>query len=328
MTNLFADRFRNNSRIQTSSSDLPEFPGMFVMASGQSGSFGIGSDVQTANTLTNLQFITHFTMNRLTFKPNQNETFNTNYVIAGEKMPYVLDYKGHSYIGDSRRDLNHQLGLDDGMLKQQQIFVGYAVNANGQKMPTAQAIWYVSRGNNAYRLNEKLKDFGSLTARTLINVINNHEEYKNKAGGTNFVLDFEITEFPEEKTENFLQWSAQISQKIEQYRLDMITASQNIVNAAKEAQKHELEAKQQASSMQQPQGNVWGPQGQTMQQPQYTAPSQPSQSTQQQAPANPFGSQQQASTNPLMAGQPSNQAPANPFGGGDEIVIDDDDLPF
>jgi hypothetical protein len=30
----------------------------------------------------------------------------------------------------------------------------------------------------------------------------------------------------------------------------------------------------------------------------------------------------------LMSGQPSNQTPANPFGGGDEIVIDDDDLPF
>lgn len=322
MTTSFADRFRNNARIQTSSSDLPEFPGMFVMASGQSGSLGIGSDVKTVNSITNIEFITHFTMNRLAFKPNKDETFNTNYVIAGEKTPYVLDYKGHSYIADSRKDLIYQLGLDEDMLKQQQIFVGYAVNANRQKVPTAQAIWYVSRGNNAYRLNEKLKDFGSLTARTLINVINNREEYKNKAGGTNFVLDFEITEFPEEKTENFLTWSDQISQKIEQYRLEMITASQNIVNAAKEAQQHELEAKQQ------PQGNVWGQQGQPTQQPQYTAPSQPSRSAQQQAPANPFGSQQQAPTNLLMSGQPSNQAPANPFGGGDEIVIDDDDLPF
>lgn len=304
MTNSFADRFRNNSRIQTSSSDLPEFPGMFVMANGTSGELGMGSDTQSANSVKNIRFITHFTMSRLVFQPNRDERYSTNYVVAGEKIPYVLDYKGHSYIGDSLKDIRNQLGLDDHMIKYQQIFIGYAVNVNDMAVKNAQAIWYVSRGNNAYQLNNKLNEFGALTARTMINLINNKSVYKNNSGGTNYVLDIDITEFDGSKAESFLTWAGYLTEKIEQYRLDMIEASKNVVQSARAAEQKQV-------AMSQP-GNIWTPQEQLTQAeptPLVNAPV-------TEAPTNHFN------------GQSNNQASTNPFGSGDEIVIDDDDLPF
>lgn len=323
MTNSFADRFRNNSRIQTSSSDLPEFPGMFVMANGNSGALGVGSDTKTANSIKNIEFITHFTMSRLVFQPKKEERYSTNYVVSGEKMPYVLDYKGHSYIGDSLKDIRNQLGLDDRMIKYQQIFIGYAVNVNDTAVKNAQAIWYVSRGNNAYQLNNKLNEFGSLTARTLIKLTNNQTVYKNTSGGTNYVLDVDITEFDESKVEGFLTWAGSLTEKLEQYRLDMIEASENVVQAAKEAE-------QKQATMTQP-GNVWMPQDQPAQQPMpsQSAPANPFDGPQNvaptnNAPANPFGGQTQVTPNT----QSTNLAPVSPFDMGDEIVIEDDALPF
>lgn len=319
MTNSFADRFRNNARIQTSSSDLPEFPGMFVMANGTSGALGVGKDTKTANSIKNIEFITHFTMSRLVFQPNRDERYSTNYVVSGENIPYVLDYKGHSYIGDSLKDIRNQLGLEDHMIKYQQIFVGYAVNVNDRPAKSAQAIWYVSRGNNAYQLNNKLNEFGSLTARTLIKLSNNQTIYKNNSGGTNYVLDVDISEIAETKVDDFLKWTGNLTDKLEQYRLDMVEASKNVVQTAKEAEQKQV-------AMTQP-GNIWMPQEQHAPQ---SVPSQPAQET-QSAPANPFGGQQvpeQAPANPFPSGQSNNQAPADPFGSGDEIVIEDDDLPF
>lgn len=314
MTNPFAERLRNNDRIETTSSELPSFPGMFTAFNGNSGAFSMmapGSDIKDAQDVKSMQFITHFTMTRLKFSPTQNEKYLSNYVIGGENIPYLMTYNGVNYIANTGKEMAAQLGLrDTSLIKQEQVYVGYIVNLDGAAQPQARAVWYVSRGVNAYLLNDALKDNGGLQARTLIKMSSNGATRKNNSGGTNMVLDFDVSQLSEEKVDSFIKWSDNAAQIIEQYRLDMIEASNRLVDAARNMP-NDPEAAFLANATQ------------------YSAPA---------APVTPQGMPQQAPTS-----FPANNAPmqqnapvqgVNPFTGqpigapSQEVVIDEDDLPF
>lgn len=238
MTSTFAERLRNNDRIQTTTSELPPFPGQFTAFNGNSGKFSImqpGSNLSDASDINSLQFITHFVMTRLKYTPDATTKTLSNYVIAGEDTPYVMTVDGITHVADSGKQMAVKLGADANKLKQEQVFVGYIVNLDGEANGIAEPVWYVSRGVNAYLLNEAMNNYGQLSARTLIKVTAKGTTRTNDSGGTNMVLDFEISDIPEEKIDGFIKWSESAAQTIEQYRLDMISASERIVEAAKSA---------------------------------------------------------------------------------------------
>ncbi|WP_270621858.1 hypothetical protein [Weissella viridescens] len=227
----YAERFNNNDSIETSTSSLPAFPGRMVMYNNNTGTLALvvqGQDVATAQEVHSIKLAVDFTMTRLKYRQGQDMSENSNYVVTGEKNPFKLTVMNKTYVAKSKREMLEQMQLNSGeTLSQEVIYVGYIVAIDGQPCPVAEPVWYVSRGINAWRLNDELQAIGGLTMQTMINLIANKEQYKNSNGGTNLVLSFETNNLDDSKKSGFVNWVTKdgSTQKVADYKEAMIKAT-------------------------------------------------------------------------------------------------------
>lgn len=224
----YTERFNNNDAIETSISRLPTFPGRTIMYNSNTGILSLvvqGQDVDTAQEVHSIKLAIDFTMTRLKYRQGQELSENSTYVVTGENNPFKLTVLNKTYTAKSKREMVEQMQLGPGeTLNQEVIYVGYIVSIDGQACPVAEPVWYVSRGVNAWRLNDELNAIGGLTMQTMINLIANKEQYKNNNGGTNLVLSFETNNLTESQKEGFVNWVTKdgSTQKVADYKEAMI----------------------------------------------------------------------------------------------------------
>lgn len=227
----YKERFNNNDAIETSASSLPAFPGRMIMYNNNTGTLGLvlqGQDVGSAQEVHSIKLAVDFTMTRLKYRQGQEVSENSSYVVTGEKNPFRLNVLNKTYVAKTKREMLEQMQLNSGeTLSQEVIYVGYIVAIDGKPCSVAEPVWYVSRGINAYRLNDELQAIGGLTMQTMINLIANKEKYKNNNGGTNLVLSFETNNLDESKKDGFVEWVTKdgSTQKVAEYKEAMIKAT-------------------------------------------------------------------------------------------------------
>lgn len=227
----YAERFNNNETVETMASSLPAFPGRMVMYNNNTGVLSLivpGQDLKTAQEVHSIKFATDFTMTRLKYRQGQDMSENSNYVIAGENNPFKLTVMNKTYVAKNKKEMVQQMQLSSGeSISQEVIYVGYIVSIDGQASPVAEPVWYVSRGINAWRLNDELQAIGGLTMQTMIQMSANKESYKNNNGGTNLVLTFEVNNLNDDKKDGFINWAIKdgSTQTVANYKEAMIAAT-------------------------------------------------------------------------------------------------------
>jgi len=234
----FAERMRKNERISTNNSVLPPFPGMFLAFNASEGKFSImepGADFSEANDIKSITILPHFMMNRVKWTRGTDEKALSNYVVTDteERQPYVITIDGETYTAETMMELKQQIVLGQNeQLKQEEIYVGYATALDDVPQKKPLVVWYVSRGVNAYVLNDAID--GDLTGRSIIKLENKGTTRKNNSGSINKVLDFKVDEIAEDKVEGMLKWVSQDSSDkiVEAYRDDMINAAMTTANPA------------------------------------------------------------------------------------------------
>ena len=232
----YAERLKNNEAIQTSTASGPQFPGAMLSANGQTGEFsyiGVGKDFKDAIEINSVAMIVDFAMTRIKYRQGSDVTVTSNYVVAGEKTPYAITLSGVTYVGNTKKELTGKIQLQPNeSLSQETIYIGYPATINGEAQKTAEPIWYVSRGVNAWRLNDTLNEAGGLTAATLLTITNNKEKFKNQNNGTNFVLTFAAQQIDESRIDAMGSWidASGAADTVENYKAEMIAESNRIAN--------------------------------------------------------------------------------------------------
>lgn len=236
----FAERMNNNQVINTNSSSLPEFKGLMSAFNGQTGQFSLfvpGHFDQSEDTKS-IAFVTDFVMKRLKHRIGSGQnatTSSSNYIVGDAKTPYKITIEGQTYTGATKKAIADQIGrLQNGeSLSQETIYVGYLSNKNGQALPEATPIWFVSRGTQMYNLNNALDANGGLSARTVITAQANGNSVVNGQGGTTQLLDFKISQLDDQRVGAFIQWAEANGTPdwVEKYRNDMFEASELEANA-------------------------------------------------------------------------------------------------
>lgn len=227
----YTDRFNNNEPIETMTSSLPAFPGRMVMYNNNTGVLSLivpGQSVDTAQEIHSLKFATDFTMTRLKYRQGQELSENSNYVVDGENTSFKLTVSNKTYTAKSKKEMVQQMQLAAGeSISQETIYVGYIVSIDGTASQVAEPVWYVSRGINAWRLNDELKAIDGLKMQTMIQLIANKETYKNNNGGTNLVLTFDVNNLAQDKAQGFLAWVTQdgSTRVVADYKNAMIDAT-------------------------------------------------------------------------------------------------------
>lgn len=236
----FAERMNNNQAINTNSSSLPEFKGLMSAFNGQTGQFSLfvpGHFDQSEDTKS-ISFVTDFVMKRLKHRIGSGQnatTSSSNYIVGDAKTPYKITIEGQTYTGATKKSIADQMGrLQNGeSLSQETIYVGYLSNKNGQALPEATPIWFVSRGTQMYNLNNALEASGGLSARTVITAQANGNSIVNGQGGTTQLLDFKISQLDDQRVGAFIKWAEANGTPnwVEKYRNDMFEASELEANA-------------------------------------------------------------------------------------------------
>lgn len=231
----FSDRMNNNTSINTNSSSLPEFKGLMSAFNGQTGKFSlfVPGHFDQPEDITSISFVTDFVMKRLKHRIGSgqgSETSSSNYIVGDAKTPYRITIEGTTYVGATKKAITDQIGrLQNGeSLSQETIYVGYLSSKNGQSLPEATPIWFVSRGTQMYNLNVALDENGGLSARTVINVSANGKHIINSQGGTTQLLDFKISQLEDERVNKFVEWAEanRTPDWVENYRKQMFEASE------------------------------------------------------------------------------------------------------
>lgn len=206
----YAQELMDNEAIETSSSSLPDFPGRMLAYNNNTGDLGIfvPGEFENAEQIESLKFAMAFVMKRLKFRDANDETTTSTYVVGGSNAPFHITVNGQTYTGSSKKDIVSEMGLQDpSMIKQEVIYIGFAIQINGKNLDAAEPIWYVSRGVNDWRLNDEIKaTVNKLNKRTMIKLLADKEKYKNASGGTNIVMNFEVDEVQPEQIQGFADY--------------------------------------------------------------------------------------------------------------------------
>lgn len=231
----FAERMNNNETINTNSSSLPEFKGLMSAFNGQTGQFSlfVPGHFDKSEDTKSISFVTDFVMKRLKHRIGSGQnatTSSSNYIVGDAKTPYKITIEGQTYTGATKKAIADQIGrLQNGeSLSQETIYVGYLSNKNGQALPEATPIWFVSRGTQMYNLNNALEASGGLSARTVITAQANGNSIVNGQGGTTQLLDFKISQLDDQRVGGFIKWAEANGTPdwVEKYRNDMFEASE------------------------------------------------------------------------------------------------------
>lgn len=231
----FSERMQNNEKISTSSSSLPEFKGLMSAFNGQTGKFSlfVPGHFDQPEDVQSISFVTDFVMKRLKHRLGSGQnatTSSSNYIVGGSTTPYKITIEGTTYVGPTKKAIADQIGrFQNGeSLSQETIYVGYLSAKNGQPMPEATPLWFVSRGTQMYNLNVALDENGGLTAQTVIKASANGNSIVNAQGGTTQVLDFKVSQLEEARVPKFIEWAEANGAPdwVEEYRNQMIEASE------------------------------------------------------------------------------------------------------
>lgn len=230
----YAERLKNNQAIETMAGTGPQLNGAMLSANGQTGEFsyiGIGKKFDEAVEIKSVSLVVDFAMTRIKYRHGSDMTVTSNYVVAGQKTPYSITIGGVTYVGQTKKELSGKMQLKDGeSLSQETIYIGYPATIDGEAQATAEPIWYVSRGINAWRMNDTLNEAGGLTAATLLTITNNRSKFKNASGGMNFVLDYSAQQIDESRIQSMGDWidASGAADVVEKYKNDMIAESNRI----------------------------------------------------------------------------------------------------
>lgn len=242
----YAQELMDNETIDASASSLPDFPGRMLAYNNNTGSLGIfvPGEFDKAEQIDSLKFAMAFIMKRFKLRDENGETTTSTYVVGGEKTPFSITVNGQTYTGNSKKELVSAMGLKDaGLLKQEIIYLGFAIQINGKNLEAAEPIWYVSRGVNDWRLNDEIKaSVGKLNKRTMIKLLADKEEFKNANGGTNLVLNFEVDEIQPEQIQGFAEYVAKhgADLQIDVYKQEILLATSETPVAPKVATTNDM----------------------------------------------------------------------------------------
>lgn len=243
----YTNRFNNNESIETTATSMPNFPGRMVMYNNNTGVLSLivpGQNMQTAQEVQSLKFATDFTMTRLKYRQGQDVSENSNYVIEGDHNPFVLNVMNKTYTAKNKREMVQKMQLQSGeSISQEVIYIGYIVSIDGEPSQSAEPVRYVSRGINAYRLNDEIQAIGGLKMQTMIHLIANKEPYKNNNGGTNLVLTFDVNNLDKDKAQGFLSWVTKdgSTQLVDDYKRSLISMTKETNESDQSAEQPDTE---------------------------------------------------------------------------------------